>query len=192
MGPPPPASVFVRVRCYARFAVPIGALGPCSCSWRASTLPLAPALVVRSWHFFFFRRCVYSVRSTYPYMYSRTRGDGSTILRTTTTTGESTGRSPHCSTCYSVQPVVVFVYQVPGDVWGRHKAHEQMIGTHTTARRFHGTSCSAECNFFADLMVRVRDVCGPVAVVCCDAVFISCWPRQESPRVHLLPSPTKC
>lgn len=30
------------------------------------------------------------------------------------------------------------------------------MGTHTTSRRFHGTSCSADCTFFVDLMVRVQ------------------------------------
>ena len=47
---------------------------------------------------------------------------------------------------------------MPGDVSAKFRAHEQAVGG--TCRRFHGTSCSAECQFFVDL--RVRLLCGGV------------------------------
>lgn len=48
--------------------------------------------------------------------------------------------------------------QVPGDVSAKFHAHEQTVGN--TCRRFHGTSCSAECQFFVDLKVWL--LCGVI------------------------------
>lgn len=48
--------------------------------------------------------------------------------------------------------VSFFDEQVPGEVQQKHKAYR---GTMTnTRRRFHGTLCSDECQFFVDLRVR--------------------------------------
>lgn len=43
----------------------------------------------------------------------------------------------------------VFFCQVPGEVYQKHKAYEQVVNN--TRRRFHGTSCSQACQFFVDL-----------------------------------------
>eukprot|EP00752_Nemacystus_decipiens_P006890 g6189.t1 len=43
----------------------------------------------------------------------------------------------------------IFQIQVPADVSAKFRAHEQMVGN--TNRRFHGTACSTDCNFFVDL-----------------------------------------
>lgn len=44
--------------------------------------------------------------------------------------------------------------QVPADIRRKTKQYQEEVKN--VRRRFHGTSCSDSCNFFADLMVRFR------------------------------------
>lgn len=45
--------------------------------------------------------------------------------------------------------------QVPADIYGKYVNYKQAKGN--VRRRFHGTSCSARCNFFVDLKVSKHD-----------------------------------
>ncbi|CAM9848754.1 unnamed protein product [Pylaiella littoralis] len=43
----------------------------------------------------------------------------------------------------------IFTVEVPADIRRKTKAYERIVGN--VRRRFHGTSCSPQCNFFVDL-----------------------------------------